>query len=171
MGRSRVRIKRDKNRIPEVARRCDQLNGATIRVGVLQEGEIKMIAIVQEFGIKIFITPKMRRWLHANGFHVRDTLTHITIPERSFIRAGWDANEREILDNAVQYLEEAIDGGISAEAVFEGIGLETQSAIRDFARDLKNPANHWFTKFRKGSSNPLVDTGNLIQSIDYEVRQ
>ena len=168
--RKRVRI-RDNNRIPEVIRRMEELNGALVRVGVLEEGEIKMIATVQEFGISIAVTQKMRNFLASQGLYLKKTTSHIKIPERSYIRAGWDENEKEILDKIEQLVKECVSKGISVDAVLDGTGQETQDRIRDYARDLKDPANHPFTKERKGSSNPLVDTGNLIQNIVYEVKK
>lgn len=166
MGR-RIRI-HDKNRIPEVVAMMEELNGSKVKAGVLQEGKIKMIAVVQEFGESIAVTPRMRAYLASQGLYLKKETTHIRIPERSFIRAGWDANERDILDKAEQLVRDAIAGGVSVEAVLDGTGQETRDRIRDYARDLRDPANHPFTIEQKGSSNPLVNTGNLIQTIDYE---
>ena len=35
--------------------------------------------------------------------------------------------------------------------------------------DLKNPETHPFTIARKGSTNPLVDSGNLVDSIKHSI--
>jgi hypothetical protein len=168
--RKRVRVT-DANNIPEVQRKMSELNGALVRVGVLEEGHTKMVAVVQEFGISIGVTGKMRKYLASQGLYLKKTTQHIKIPERSYIRAGWDENEKEILDKIDQLVKEAIEGGVSVDAVLEGAGQETQDRIRDYARDLKNPENHPFTVKQKNSSNPLVNTGNLIQSIIYEIRK
>jgi hypothetical protein len=168
--RKRVRIN-DKNKIPEVVRKMEELDGSLVRVGVLEEGKIKMIAVVQEFGISIGVTDKMRRYLATQGLYLKKSTQHIRIPERSFIRAGWDENEKEILDKVESLVLEAIEKGISVDAVLDGTGQETQGRIRDYARDLKDPENHPFTVEQKGSSNPLVDSGNLIQNITYEIKK
>lgn len=164
----RIRIK-DKNRIPEVIAKVEEFDGQKMHVGVLEDGQMGMIASVQEYGIKITVTPKMRGFLAHKGLHLKKSTTHITIPERSFIRAGWDANENDFLDQAEQHIKDAIVGGVSVSAVIDAMGQEARDYIREYARDLKSPANHPFTIDQKGSSNPLVDTGGLIGAITYEV--
>lgn len=164
----RIKIK-DKNRIPKVVNALG--NGERkARVGVLGTGKEAMIAAVHEFGTRITVTPKMRAYLHSQGLHLRKDTTHVAIPERSFIRSGWDENEREILRKLDRFLLEAVQKGISTRNVMNSIGLETKGKIQKYARDLKSPANQPFTTQQKGSSNPLVDTGELIGSIDYEVQ-
>ena len=49
------------------------------------------------------------------------------------------------------------------------MGLELKGKIQEFAIDLNNPVNHPFTVEMKGSSNPLVDSGGLIGSMEVEV--
>lgn len=169
MARKRVRIS-DNNNLPEVINKMEELNGAKVRVGVLTGGETQMIAAVQEFGISIAVTDKMRKYLASQGLYLKKETSYITIPERSYIRAGWDQNEKEILDKVEQLIRDAIVKGVSVDTVLDGTGQETRDRIKDFARDLKDPKNHPFTVKRKGSTNPLVDSGNLIESIDYEVK-
>lgn len=164
----RIRVN-DNNRLPEIIKTIEELNGSKIRVGVLGEGEQQMIAGVQEYGIKIAVTPKMRRYLHSQGLHLKKETDFITIPERSFIRAGWDENEQDVLDKSDEMIPDLINKGISVSAFLDALGQESADRIKDFARDLKNPANHPFTVERKGSSNPLVDTGGMIGAITYEI--
>lgn len=164
----KIRV-RDRNRIPAILDTLNELDGQKIEVGVLGQGEQQMIASVQEYGIKINVTLKMRRFLASQGLHLKKTTTQITIPERSFIRAGWDAHEKDVLDKSDEMIPELISQGISVDAYLNALGDEAASYIKDFARDLRNPANHPFTVDRKGSSNPLVDTGGMIGAITYEI--
>lgn len=165
----RIRIK-DKNRIPAVIKKVEEFNGQKIHIGVMDEGEMGMIAVVQEYGVKIQVTPKMRGFLASRGLHLKKTTTHITIPERSYIRAGWDENEKDMMDRAEEFIKQAITGGVSVDAVMDALGQEGRDRIRDFAVDLKDPANHPFTIEQKnGKSNPLVDSGGLIEAITYKV--
>jgi len=167
--KSRVRI-RDKNNFPKAIRASEELDGKIIDVGVLQDGQIGMIAAVQEFGANVPVTPKMRGYLASQGLYLKATTTQIRIPERSFIRAGWDQNEPDIVQKYADLLGVAVARGVSPDALLDALGLESQGALQQFARDLRSPANHPFTVKQKGSSNPLVDTGNLIANIEYEVR-
>ncbi|AOH54483.1 hypothetical protein ABE28_008970 [Peribacillus muralis] len=164
----RIRIK-DKNRIPQAIKKVEDLNGSKINAGVLGEGEQQMIAGVHEYGIQINVTPKMRGFLASKGLHLKKSTTHITIPERSFIRSGWDAHEKEVLDKSDQMIPDLIAKGLSVETFLEALGQESRDLLRDYARDLRNPANHPFTIDQKGSSNPLVDSGGMIGAITYEI--
>lgn len=166
--RPRVRI-RDKNQIPRAIRASEELDGKRIKVGVLQDGQIGMIAAVQEFGANVPVTPKMRGYLASQGLFLKATTTQIRIPERSYIRAGWDQNEPDIVQKYADLLGKAVANGVSPDALLDALGLESQGALQRFARDLSSPANHPFTVEQKGSSNPLVDTGNLIASIEYDI--
>lgn len=163
----KIRIK-DNNRIPEIIKTMNELDGQKMHVGVLGEGEQQMIAAVHEYGTRMTVTKKQRGFLHHKGLHVGKT---ITIPERSFIRAGWDANEKEVMDKCEEMIPELISKGISVSTYLDAIGQESADRIKDFAVDLKNPANHPFTIEQKGSSNPLVGkTGGLIGAITYEIK-
>lgn len=166
--KSRIRI-RDKNNIPKAIRASEELDGTIIRVGVLQDGKTGMIAAVQEFGANVPVTQKMRGYLASQGLFLKATTTHIRIPERSYIRAGWDQNEPTIVKKYTDLLGKAIANGVSPDALLDALGLESQGALQQFARDLSSPSNHPFTVEQKGSSNPLVDTGNLIASIEYDI--
>lgn len=169
MGR-RIRIS-DKNRIPEVVEMMEELNGSKVRVGVLGEGKTQMIAAVHEFGTNITVTPKMRGYLASKGLYLKKETTHIRIPERSFIRAGWDENERDILDKTERLIRDAVALEVSVDDVLEGCGMETRGHIQRYARDLRDPDNHPFTIEQKGSTNPLVDSGHMIGSVDYEIQK
>lgn len=164
----RIRI-RDNNRLPEIIKTVEELNGSKMHIGVLGEGEQQMIAGVQEYGLKIAVTDKMRGYLHSQGLHLKKDTHHITIPERSFIRAGWDENEQDIMDLSDQMIPELLNKGISVSAFLDALGQESADRIKDFARDLRNPENHPFTIEQKNSSNPLVDTGGMIGAITYEI--
>ncbi len=166
--KSRIKI-RDKNKIPQAVRASQELDGKRIKVGVLQDGQIGMIAAVQEFGANVPVTPKMRGYLASQGLFLKATTTQIRIPERSYIRAGWDQNEPDIVQKYADLLGKAVANGVSPDALLDALGLESQGALQRFARDLSSPANHPFTVEQKGSSNPLVDTGNLIASIEYDI--
>ncbi|MCY7919555.1 hypothetical protein P8917_00935 [Bacillus atrophaeus] len=162
-----LRIK-DKNRIPKVVKALGNKK-RKVQIGVLGNSEAAMIAAVHEFGMKISVTPKMRAYLHSQGLHLKKDTQHIVIPERAFIRSGWDENETEIIKKLDKYLLQAVEKGISPKAILAAIGLEAKGKMQKYARDLRKPANNPFTVQQKGSSNPLVDTGSMIGSIDYEV--
>lgn len=109
----------------------------------------------------------MRKYLAARGLHLKKTTTRIRIPERSFLRTGYDQNRDDVIKKASQMMADVTDGKMSESALFKGVGLELSSKIKDYARDLNSPANHPFTQEQKGSSNPLIDTGDMIGGITW----
>ncbi len=143
------------------------MNGKKVNVGC--DWANAWLAGIHEYGCKIKVTPKMRAYLHSQGLHLKDTTTYITIPERSFLRAGFDEHNAEVLKKAEQVMPDVLIGTMSVERYCEDIGLLLSSKIKDYARDINSPANHPFTAEQKGSNNPLVDTGTMIESITFEV--
>lgn len=162
-----VKIKTKLNKFPEMQARINDLNGKKIKVGVT--GEHAWLAAIHEYGCKITITPKMRAWLRSNGLPVRASTTHITIPERSFLRGGFDNCHDEVSKKIGMLLPLVIDGKISEHTFIDTTGTLFRDRVKDYAVSLNTPPNHPFTVERKGSSNPLVSTGDMINSINYEV--
>ena len=69
-------------------RAAAELNGRRVNVGVY--GEQAWLAGIHEYGCKIKVTDKMRAYLHSQGLHLKDSTEYITIPERAFLRNGYD---------------------------------------------------------------------------------
>ena len=92
------------------------------------------------------------------------------IPERSFIRAGFDTEKNNISNDMIKIAERVVDGQIKVKTGLNLLGDATKGRIQEFAVDLSDPPNAQATIDAKGSSNPLVDTGQMIGSIDYKVK-
>lgn len=94
----------------------------------------------------------------------------IIILARSFIRSTVDMN-REFYGVMAERLWNAIvDGQQGPKEALSLIGLRIQADIQRTIQTLKEPPNAPETIRRKGSDNPLVDTGTLVQSIRYAVK-
>lgn len=157
-----------KNQFPDMQASIAELNGTKINVGCL-EGEHAWLASIHEYGCKIPVTDKMRAFLNHQGIHLKPSTTMIVIPERAFLRGGFDEYAEDVIDSAEPLMADVIGGTMSVDQLSELIGLMLSSKIKEFAVDLKSPPNSSMTIERKGSSNPLVDTGDMIGSITYEV--
>lgn len=128
--------------------------GAVVKVGVLasagaHDGDISMVelAAIHEFG-----SP-------AAG-----------IPERSFIRSTF-RNNRELLAKFLLRTAKAVlSDKLSVEDALGQLGLWAVSQIKRTitAHDIPPPLKA-STVARKGSTKPLVDTGQLVNSISWEV--
>lgn len=147
-----------KNEFPEMKRRMELIDGKGVEVGVIR-GEHAWLAPIHEYGLDILVTDKMRAFLHRNGLHLKSSTTHIHIPERSFLRSGYDKERATVLKHARMMLADVTEGRMSESAFFEAVGTDLVERIKDYAIELDSPANHPFTVDRKGSSNPLVGGG------------
>ena len=162
-----VKWKTTKNKFPEMERAAAELNGRRVNVGVY--GEQAWLAGIHEYGCKIKVTDKMRAYLHSQGLHLKDSTEYITIPERAFLRNGYDLNRGKVASDAENAMPAVLDGSMDTDSFLKMVGLILSSSIKNYATSLDSPPNHPFTSNQKGSSNPLVDTGDMINSITYEV--
>ena len=91
----------------------------------------------------------------------------VNIPERSFLRSGFDDCIDDIMKISEKMLDMVASGKMTADQYLDMIGQQLSSKIKTFARDLSDPPNSPTTQNVKGSSNPLVDTGQMINSITW----
>ena len=92
-----------------------------------------------------------------------------TIPERPFFRNALAESERgvsNILAKGIDTKKMVVDERLAGR-----VGAYVKGKIRDSITALKEPPNAPETVRRKGSSDPLLDTGTLRNSVDREVEQ
>lgn len=163
-----VKWKTVKDEYPAMVKRIETLNSKTIEVGCI-EGKHQWLAAIHEYGCNITVTPKMRAYLHYHGLHLSPKTTEIHIPERSFLRAGHDKEAETVLRKGSMAVGQVLGGYMSEEQLLDMIGQMLATKIKTYARDLSEPPNHPYTVDQKGSSNPLVDTGGMIEGISWRV--
>ena len=170
----KVKYHTAKDDFPKIEKAVNALSGREVIVGCL-EGEHAWLAGIHEYGCKIPVTPKMRAYLRGLGIHLKKSTTSITIPERSFIRAGHDQYAKQVLDSAEKALPAVLSGTMSDETYLKMVGELMAGKIKRYAIDLKDPPNSGMTVKLKGSSNPLVGKGSdevsMINGITYEVKR
>lgn len=143
----------------------------SVKVGILSsaDGEILMIANVHEFGCDIPVTNKMRMFFKHN-FGFWTTKDVIKIPERSFIRSSFDDKKDEIEEKGEDLIAKVIEGQLSPRSFYDMLGQTCVQAIREFITAGISPENSSLTtQNKKGKSTPLIDSGRLINAIDYEI--
>lgn len=125
-----------------------------VKVGVLgsQEGNLALIASVHEFGTDI-----------------AGKNNDIRIPERSFIRSTLDERSREIDEFVAIQVDLMNEGKQDRASSLRKIGVFLQALIRNKINTGPFEANAPSTIASKGSARPLVDTGRLLQSINFEL--
>lgn len=164
-----IKWKTTNNKMPEMVKLAETLNDRKVEVGVL-EGESQWLAAIHEYGCNITVTPKMRAYLHRNGLHLSQNTTTIHIPERSFLRSGHDKHIDSVLQQGGMAVGQVLAGKMSEQQLLDMIGQILSTNIKSYAVNLSSPANHPYTVEQKGSSNPLVDTGNMIEGITWRTK-
>lgn len=93
------------------------------------------------------------------------------VPERSFIRAWFDEQEPDLRAKLTILMRQVVAGKLTREQALDQMGLYCVGAIQKRMAEGVGPANAPSTVKAKGSSTPLVDTGQLRSSISFEVRE
>lgn len=86
----------------------------------------------------------------------------ITIPPRPWLDVGVQSGTQDYLE-VIQNHSDDIDNAL------EIIGQIAVGKVQDYMTNLSAPPNAKSTVAKKGSSNPLIDTGALRQSVTYSI--
>lgn len=164
------KMKNVKDLTDKMVATAQALDGSNVSVGVLT-GEHQWLAAIHEYGCTIKVTPAMRAYLHGIGVHLKKSTTEIVIPERSFLRAGYDQNRDEVLKQAQKVLPDVLIGTLSEEKYLELIGIMLRDAIKEYAVDLSQPPKKPWPTRDPAKSNPLIETGAMVNGIEYEIKR
>ena len=147
----------EKDLLPLMRTKVRKLSGKTIEIGSF--GDHAYLAGIHEFGCHIPVTPKMRAWLHHNGIHLKESTTEIVIPERSFLRAGFDSEEEKIASQIDILLGAYLTKNTRYDTLLRTIGEKASSAISQFAINLERPpiseAIHCFKQEKCLTASPI----------------
>ena len=89
----------------------------------------------------------------------------IDIPARPWLNPGVDSGTEEYL----KIIERALEAGEPLERALHQIGVVATGMVQKYMTELRTPPNAPSTIKAKGSSNPLIDSGALRQSVTYKV--
>lgn len=115
---------------------------------------VAQLATIHEFG-KVIHQPRMGRT--------------IVIPERSFLRKTVDMYRDAIARRQVLLSQGFILGKFELTGAMELLGMYVVGLIKQRIANGIAPPNSPWTIARKGSSKPLIDTGQLRNSITHKV--
>ncbi len=93
------------------------------------------------------------------------------IPARPFMQLGQEPALKAVEPIAKALVPLLNEGKLTIADMLEDMGAPAVAEFKQAITDLKTPANAPSTIARKGSSNPLVDTGLLRSSLTYAVRK
>jgi hypothetical protein len=91
------------------------------------------------------------------------------IPERSFVRAWADDKQRENEELMKRAAERTIEG-TSPEKALDQLGSQFVASMKKRITGQISPPNDPATIAQKGSSTPLINSGQLLNSINFKVK-
>ena len=93
----------------------------------------------------------------------------VGMPERSFIRSTINGQARDIKTVIRSQYKKVLDGSITTKEGLGILGSFTAGLIQEKFTDNDWAPNSEKTQAKKGSATPLIDTGQLRQSISFKV--
>lgn len=150
--------------------------GGRVKVGWREDTKyddgtpVYKIAQIQEYGARIPVTDKMRKWFAVQGFPLSKHTTEIVIPPRAFIRQTSDNNKKEWMRRFRNYLVKVLDGKLTFEQAMESLGVVIQADIKKTISNFDDPPNSPMTIAMKGFNAPLRSKHPIMMTtVDFEV--
>ena len=150
---------------------------ANINVSVKRTGGKKLQRLLREAGkggvsgvkVGFFSTAKYEDGTPVAAVAAWNEFGTETIPERPFFRNALAESERSV----GRILQAGLDTKkmVVGEQLAGRVGAHVQGKIQDGITALKEPPNSPSTIRAKQSSNPLVDTGFMRDSVTWQVEQ
>ena len=91
------------------------------------------------------------------------------IPERPFLSNAIKDNKSKYRAAIKTAAKQILEGTTTLRAVLTKLGMASQADIQKEITNLSSPPNAPSTIAAKGSSNPLVDTGDMKGAVTYKV--
>lgn len=95
----------------------------------------------------------------------------VHIPARPFMDIGAMRASEETKKVRIALFRRVREGQIPMEQAADIIGANAAAILKNTIRDFDDPPNAPSTIAKKKSSNPLVDTGLLMQTVTWDVRK
>ena len=92
-----------------------------------------------------------------------------TTPARPFMRTSFDENVEQLNRIIASEYDKVIDGDTTVKKSLNAIGLYGVDLIQTKIREIRFPPNSPRTIAAKKSSKPLIDFGQMIQSVRHKV--
>lgn len=93
------------------------------------------------------------------------------IPARPFLLNAVRKNRRKYLDALKTSGAKILRGETTLEQTLSKLGILAQGDVKQAITDLRTPPNAPSTIRAKGSSNPLIDTGEMRSKVTWQVKR
>jgi hypothetical protein len=92
----------------------------------------------------------------------------VVIPPRPFISSTMDLQRNHFDALTDKMFDKVLSGEATVKKALDVLGLEIQKEIKARIKIIQTPRNAPSTIRAKGSSKPLIDTGQMLNSIQFE---
>lgn len=107
------------------------------------------------------------------GLQMNGTTDGLGIPKRDFMSECAIVNEDLVAKELTSVAKKAIDGSNNVKGLLKEVGEEYSQLMKDSIDDFSTPKNTKYTIQHKTfvkEDNPLVDTGEMRDGIEFRVR-
>lgn len=109
--------------------------------------------------------------IHEYGAEIETDKGTIVIPARSMLRATFEENRAENVKKLRTLALATLEGRIDVEKALTVFGVDVRGQVVKRINLGIPPPNAESTIARKGSSKPLVDSGQMKESVTYTIRE
>lgn len=104
-------------------------------------------------------------WWNEFGVHTR---SGVVVPARPFLRTTFIKMKNEYKSIIARLMSDVLLGKIEIKEATSILGMKGQSDVRNTIDRTTTPENSDYTKEKKRSSHPLIDTGLMKQSVSWK---
>lgn len=169
MIRAKVKTTKKSSVKRELKKRLLSANRRSVKVGYPAGGTLKSGSNTNSKKETEQVTfAKVIEYAAYNHFGTRDG----RIPSRPFMSVAFEGLRKTKLKRAIKKESALLISPQHVESVdssFRRLGVLGVSLIQEAITGIESPENADSTKARKKSSNPLIDTGRMRQSVQYEL--
>lgn len=134
--------------------------------GYANMSEVATVGVFNEFGTEQTVTSKQSKFLHYIGLH-KQPGSKLKVKPRPFMSTSFDENLQGLNNLKNKLYDKIIKGQFTTKHALKVIGEWMTTKIKKKIRDIKDPPNTPFTIANKKSSNPLIDTAQMINSVTH----
>lgn len=161
-------------RLDKVAEELQYLKTHVVIIGFFGSKDPELLTIVRANEFGAHIQPKKGKYLYVpykgkDGKKHFYKLKEVNIPARPFIRNAARDNRQKYKRYITVGIQRIIEGRMTGKDLLNQLGRMGVADIQNSSVRLQKPGNAPLTIANKGSSNPLVDTGELQRKVTYKI--
>jgi hypothetical protein len=169
MIRAKIKTVKKSSIKKELMRKIGEADNRSVKVGFPSNGVVRQGRKSNtKKSVEQVDIARVIEYAAYNHFGTRDG----RIPSRPFMTTAFTGSNKAALDRLIKKEVSLIidpKRNTSVEGSLRRLGVQAVSLIRKSITDMRSPANSPRTKSQKKSDNPLIDTGRMRQSVQYEL--